>query len=101
MTLPREFFTNLWVRVLSDAEIATYLTLRFVRARRRREHEEFAVFVTSGGPETFFRLRRSTWRSADMLYHLRLVAKIPAIKPRVHPDGGEQRSAVLRAAGPT
>lgn len=78
VTLPREFFTNLWVWVLSDVEIATYLMLRFVRAHRSRKHEEAGVFVTSGWRETLFRLHRSTWRSADMLYRLRLVDKMPA-----------------------
>ncbi|MEV4708673.1 hypothetical protein [Actinoplanes sp. NPDC049316] len=78
VSLPREFFTNLWVWVLSDAEIATYLMLRYMRARRPRTHEESGVFVTSGYRETLFRLHRSTWRSADMLYRLRLVDKIPA-----------------------
>ncbi|KXK62661.1 hypothetical protein AWW66_06970 [Micromonospora rosaria] len=78
VTLPREFFTNLWVWVLSDAEIATYLMLRFVRARRPRRHDESGVFVTSGWRETLFRLHRSTWRSADMLYRLRLIDKMPS-----------------------
>ncbi|MEU1755119.1 hypothetical protein ABZ436_21035 [Micromonospora matsumotoense] len=78
VTLPREFFTSMWVWVLSDAEIATYLMLRFVRSHRPRKHEESGVFVTSGWRETLFRLHRSTWRSADMLYRLRLVDKIPA-----------------------
>jgi hypothetical protein len=64
--------------VLSDAEIATYLMLRYVRARRPGKHEDAGVFVTAGWRETFSRLHRSTWRSADMLYRLRLVDKIPA-----------------------
>ena len=76
--LPREFFTNLWVWVLSDTEIATYLMLQFIRARRPRKHEQFGVFITSHWRETLFRLHRSTWRSADMLHRLRLVDKQPS-----------------------
>ncbi|MBM0226849.1 hypothetical protein [Micromonospora sp. ATA51] len=77
--IPREFFTSLWVWVLSDAEIATYLMLLTMRAHRRRRHEQGGVFVTSGSREEIFGLHRATWRSADMLYRLRLVDRLPSI----------------------
>jgi hypothetical protein len=38
LALPREFFTNLWVWVLSDTEIATYLMLRTMRTKRPGMH---------------------------------------------------------------
>ncbi|MEU4439006.1 hypothetical protein [Micromonospora chalcea] len=76
--IPREFFTNLWVWVLSDAEIAVYLMLLAMRSVRRRRHAQRGVFVTSGVREDMFGLHRPTWRSADMLYRLRLVDRLPS-----------------------
>lgn len=76
--IPPEFFTNLWVWVLSDAEIATYLMLRTMRNKRPSKHISHGVFVTSGFRESVFRLQRATWRSADTLYRLRLIDRLPS-----------------------
>lgn len=78
VALPRGFFTNLWVWVLSDAEIATYLMLRTMRAKRPGKHAHAGVFVTTGYRESMFHLQRATWRSTDMLYRLRLIDKMPS-----------------------
>ena len=78
LALPREFFTNLWVWVLSDTEIATYLMLRTMRTKRPGKHAKSGVFVTTGYRESVFRLERATWRSANMLYRLRLIDKMPS-----------------------
>lgn len=78
LALPPKFFTNLWVWVLSDAEIATYLMLRTMRMKRPGKHAQSGVFVTTGYRESLFRLQRATWRSADMLYRLRLIDKMPS-----------------------
>ncbi|BCY10964.1 hypothetical protein [Actinoplanes sp. L3-i22] len=77
LSLPRHFFTSGWVWVLSDTEIATYLMLRHMRAARPAAHADSGVFVTSGDRETLYRQHRSTWRSADMLYRLRLIDRMP------------------------
>lgn len=76
--IPPEFFTNLWVWVLSDAEIATYLMLRTMRNKRPGKHTSHGVFVTSGYRESVFRLQRATWRSADTLHRLRLIDRLPS-----------------------
>jgi len=76
--IPPEFFTNLWVWVLSDAEIATYLMLRTMRNKRPGKHISHGVFVTSGFRESVFRLQRATWRSADILHRLRLIDRLPS-----------------------
>lgn len=52
--------------------------LRYMRALRPGKHALYGVFVTSGYRETFFRQHRSTWRSVEMLYRLRLIDKMPA-----------------------
>jgi hypothetical protein len=77
--IPPEFFTKLWVWVLSDAEIATYLMLRTMRNKWPGKHAAAGVFVTSGWRESMFRLQRATWRSADMLYRLGLIDKLPSV----------------------
>jgi hypothetical protein len=40
VAIPRQFFTNLWVFALTDTELATYLTLAFLRQRFPMRHAE-------------------------------------------------------------
>jgi hypothetical protein len=78
LAIPRHFFTNLWVWVLSDAEIAVYLALLETRARRTTRHEQHGIFITSGHQDTHYAMQRATWRSTDMLFRLRLIDRLPA-----------------------
>jgi hypothetical protein len=76
--IPYRFFTNLWIWVLSDAEIAVYLALLETRAKRQAQHAQHGVFITSDDQETHYAIHRSTWRTADMLFRLRLIDRLPA-----------------------
>jgi len=71
--IPRQFFTNLWVFALTDTELATYLTLAFLRHRFPPRH------LTEGAtcPTPTVAPRSSSagaaWRGTDLLHRFRLI----------------------------
>jgi hypothetical protein len=76
--IPREFFTNLWIFALTDTEIATYLTLTFLRWRFPERHATQGVYLVANHRRDFFRLRRATWRATDFLHRFRLIDRAPS-----------------------
>jgi hypothetical protein len=74
-SVPRTFFTNLWVFALTDAEIATYLVLSFLRARFPTRHEETGVYVHMDAREDVFGLTRYAYGSHEMLHRFRLIER--------------------------
>lgn len=75
--IPREFFTNLWVFALTDAELATYLLLCFLRNRFPSKHHSEGVFLAAHLREQHFRITRATWRSTDLLHRFQLIDRMP------------------------
>lgn len=61
--IPTSFFTNGWVFVLTDAEIATYLMYRHLCAESITD----SAHVTAGGRKARFALEKSTWESYPVL----------------------------------
>lgn len=71
--LPRQFFTNLWVFALTDTELATYLTLAFLRSKFPMRHATEGVHLTDADRRASFKLTRAAWRSTDLLHRFRLI----------------------------
>jgi hypothetical protein len=71
--LPRQFFTNLWLFALTDTELATYLTLAFLRHRFPTRHATEGVHLTDAARRASFKLTRTAWRSTDLLHRFRLI----------------------------
>jgi hypothetical protein len=74
--IDRHFFTELWLFGLSDAEIATFLMLSFVRNRFRAAHADKGVFLTAAVREQLFRITRPAWRSTDYLHRFGVIDKV-------------------------
>lgn len=77
VSIPRQFFTNLWVFALTDTEIATYLTLAFLRQRFPSMHDTEGVHLTDDDRWASFKLTRAAWRSTNLLHQFRLVDRQP------------------------
>lgn len=75
--IPHEFFTNLWVFALTDAELATYLLLCFLRNRFSSKHASGGVFLAEHLRVQHFRITRATWRSTDLLHRFQLIDRMP------------------------
>ena len=61
--IPTSFFTNGWIYVLTDAEIATYLMYRHLCAEATSE----SAHITAGSRKARFALEKSTWESHPVL----------------------------------
>jgi hypothetical protein len=59
--IPSQFYLNGWVQVLYPSEIATWLTLRFLRSRFPCSHNASGVFLYGQPRETAFHLLRDTY----------------------------------------
>ena len=64
ISIPREFFLHGWIQVLYSSEIATWLTLRFLRSVFQRRHDESGVFLYGQTREEYFRLFRDTYEGS-------------------------------------
>jgi hypothetical protein len=73
LVIPREFFTNLWVFALSDAELAAYLAVSLRRVQYPGEHASAGVYVTGADRKNQFGLTRWAWRSIPHLYQYGLI----------------------------
>jgi len=72
--IPREFFFHGWVHVLYPSEIATWLTLRFLRERFPGSHDASGVYLYGREREENFHLLRDTYEdSCKMLQALSLL----------------------------
>ncbi|MFK3982394.1 hypothetical protein ACI2K4_18690 [Micromonospora sp. NPDC050397] len=73
-SVPREFFTNLWIFALTDTELACYLALRWAQAQvQPSDHNSF--FIVSRERETNLRLTRTTWNSIERLQAFGLIQR--------------------------
>jgi hypothetical protein len=73
VAIARQFFTNLWVFALTDTELATYLTLAFLRQRFPSRHATVGIHLTDADRSASFGLSRAAWRSTDLLHRFRLI----------------------------
>jgi hypothetical protein len=71
VAIPSAFFLNLWVFALTDAELATYLALRWLRWAFG--HQDQGVFIVAADREAYFGLKEASWRSHRMLHSFGLV----------------------------
>ncbi|HKT02254.1 MAG TPA: hypothetical protein VJT31_22225 [Rugosimonospora sp.] len=69
----RHFFTSLWVFALTDTELATYLTLCWLRTRFPGEHAKHGVYIRASDRRDTFDLTRTAWRSTARLHRFRLI----------------------------
>lgn len=85
--IPREFFLHGWVQVLYPSEIATWLTLRFLRSCFPRRHDESGVFLYGQTREEYFHLLRDTYEDGcQTLLRLGLIRPAQPMSPTI---GGE------------
>ena len=75
--IPRHFFTNLWIFALTDIEIATYLTLLFLRDRFPGQHAARGVYLRVEDRANRFGIKPATWRGTNMLRRFGLVDVVP------------------------
>ena len=61
IAIPCQFFLRGWIQVLYPSEIATWLTLRFLRSLFPRSHDESGVFLYGQTREENFHLHRDTY----------------------------------------
>src|SRR6185312_9742564 len=87
--ISRHFFTSLWVFTLTDAEIAMYLMLCFLRGHFPRGHEITGVYITDDVRQNVCGITRATYRSHDMLHRFGLIDRMP------DPDRDYQTGKVL------
>lgn len=71
--ISRHFFTNLWVFALTDTELATYLTLAWMRVRYPGAHISGGVYLTAEDRQEMFGLTDATWRATSPLHRFRLI----------------------------
>ena len=70
-SVPREFFTNLWIFALTDTELACYLALRW--AAPTTHSDSFAV--VSRTRKAHLQLTRTTWDSVERLQAFGLIQR--------------------------
>ncbi|MFF9922773.1 hypothetical protein ACF1HG_35275 [Streptomyces globisporus] len=61
ITLPKDFFLNGWIQVLSPSEVATWIVLRFMSQWAPRKHHSKGVFLTTRTRMEAFGLRDDAW----------------------------------------
>lgn len=61
VSIPSQFFLHGWVQVLYASEIATWLTLRFLRSAFPRHHNESGVYLYGQTREEEFHLLRDSY----------------------------------------
>lgn len=72
--IPADFFLQGWIHVLYPSEIATWLTLRFLRWQYPGEHRESGVFLFADRREKEFFLKRDAYEDGcAMLRDLDLI----------------------------
>jgi hypothetical protein len=75
--ISRHFFTSLWIFALTDAEIAAFLMLSFLRARFPAKHDEKGVYVVDELRQAAFGLTRYAYRGHSALHRFRLIDRMP------------------------
>ena len=87
--IPSRFFLNGWVQVLYPSEIATWLTLRFLRSRFPRSHNESGVFLYGQRRETVFHLLRDTYEDGcRSLLEFGLIRRAQPMRPAAEGEPG-------------
>lgn len=80
--IPRDFFLHGWIHVLNPSEVATWLTLRFLRGLFPGKHDESGVFLHGQIREEHFHLKRDAYEdSCNILLGLGLIRRAPATAP--------------------
>ncbi|MFC9939843.1 hypothetical protein [Nocardiopsis alba] len=75
--IPVNFFLEGWIHILHPSEIATWLTLRFLRWQFPGEHEESGVFLYADTREKGFFLKRDAYEDGcAILRDLRLIRQV-------------------------
>lgn len=82
--VPAAFFVNGWVHALTDTEILTYLTLRYMSQRFPGRHAETGVYLTQATREAWFNLDRG-FEAHRMLSRFGLI--VTTRDPRRNADG--------------
>lgn len=76
--IPAEFFLNGWIQVLYPSEIATWLTLRFLRSAFPARHEDSGVYLYGQVREKRFHLLRDTYEDGcQNLIEYELIRRAP------------------------
>lgn len=75
LAIPTDFFTNLWIFALSDAEIATYLALCWRRRQYPAVHNAAGVYIWQNDRKHEFGLTRWAWRSVPYLHRYGLIER--------------------------
>lgn len=65
--IPPAFFTNGWINALNPTEIATWLVLRFLKARFPNSHHQRGVFLYGQTREEVFGLKKDAYQDACRL----------------------------------
>jgi len=78
LRISRHFWTNLWVFALTDAEIAAYLTLTWLRARFPGHHAARGNYLREDDRRDFFQLTPYTWKATERLHRFRLIDRSPS-----------------------
>jgi hypothetical protein len=87
--IPSQFYLNGWVQVLYPSEIATWLTLRFLRSRFPRSHNQSGVYLYGQPRETAFHLLRDTYEDGcRSLLEFRLIRRAQPMRPAAEGEPG-------------
>jgi hypothetical protein len=87
--IPSQFFLHGWVQVLYPSEIATWLTLRYLRSRYPRSHNESGVFLYGQPRETVFHLLRDTYEDGcRSLLEYGLIRRAQPMRPAAESEPG-------------
>ncbi|MBQ1080976.1 hypothetical protein [Nocardiopsis sp. B62] len=103
--MPVNFFLEGWIHVLHPSEIATWLTLRFLRWQVPGEHEESRVFLYADTREKGFFLKRDAYEDGCAMLRdlglIRQVQKAPDMEDTLyHPLPGWDRTWTASSVWP-
>ena len=85
VSLPVEFFLNGWAHMLTEAEIALWLTLRLLAHEYQREHRDNGVYLDGDLRRDRFGFDRAGYEAHQQLAAFGLIHTVQ--DPRRRPDG--------------
>lgn len=93
--IPYQFFLHGWIQVLYPSEIATWLTLRFLRSLFPHSHDESGVFLYGQTREENFHLHRDTYEDGCRnLLEFGLIRYAQPMRPTA--EGASERVDMVR-----
>jgi hypothetical protein len=93
--IPYQFFLHGWIQVLYPSELATWLTLRFLRSLFPHSHDESGVFLYGQTREEDFHLLRDTYEdSCRNLLEFGLIRHAQPMRPTA--EGASEAADMAR-----